>query len=107
MSKLIKFYGQECHFCQLMEPLDKKLEAELGVKLEKLEVWHNKDNARKLADINTSCGGVPFYLNTGTGKELCGAVDFETLKAWAQGRQLEQPKHSHKDDEHDRQHNLK
>lgn len=104
MLRLIKFYGAECKFCQQMEPLDKKLEDELGVKLEKLEVWHNEENARKLAGVDTFCGGVPFYLNTETTKALCGAVDFETLAAWAQGKPIVQPEHNHEDDEHDHKH---
>lgn len=44
---LIKFYGQECGYCHQMEPLDEKLEKELGVELERLEVWHNEENANK------------------------------------------------------------
>ncbi len=104
MSKLIKFYGKECYFCRLMEPVDQRLEKELGVKLEKLEVWHNPENAKKMMSVDTFCRGVPFYLNEETGAALCGAVDFETLKAWAQGEQVKQPKHSHEDDQHDHKH---
>lgn len=104
MQKLIKFYGQECHFCHEMEPLDERLEKELKVKLERLEVWHNAENAKLLQRTDTVCGGVPFYFNRETGKTLCGMVDYETLKAWAQGKQLKQEPHSHEDDEHDHRH---
>lgn len=99
--KLIKFYGQECHFCHEMEPLDKRLEKELGIKLERLEVWHNSHNAEKLEQVDTTCGGVPFYFNETTGQSLCGMVDYETLKTWALGKSLKQPKHNHEDNKHD------
>lgn len=48
---LIKFYGQECGFCHQMEPMDERLEKELGVKLERLEAWHNEETKVVL------CGG--------------------------------------------------
>lgn len=102
--KLIKFYGQECHFCHLMDPIDQKLESDLGVHLEKLEVWHNRENAQLLKSVDTMCGGVPFYVNTETGRVLCGAVDYETLKVWAQGKPAPQPMHTHSNDEHDLYH---
>ncbi len=104
MPKLIKFYGRECPHCHDMDLLDERLEKELGVKLERLEVWHNQKNAAKMQQVDTNCGGVPFYLNETTGESLCGAVNYETLKRWAQGTLMKQPKHNHEDDEHSHQH---
>ena len=104
MSKLIKFYGEGCHFCEMMQPLDERLEKDLGVKLERLEVWDNQDNAEKLSKVDTSCGGVPFYLNSETSQSLCGAVDYATLTAWAQGKKPAQPVHNHNEDQHNQDH---
>ena len=41
---LIEFYGEECPHCQAMLPLVERLEKEEGLKVERHEVWHNKEN---------------------------------------------------------------
>jgi len=70
-----------------MKPLVEKLEKEEGVKVTKLEVWHNEENAKILQELdNGKCGGVPFFFNKKTGKWICGAVDYNKLKAWALGK---------------------
>ncbi len=81
---LIDFYGRECPHCHKMEPLVERLEQEAGVKVEKFEVWHDAENAKKMARYdNGRCGGVPFFMNTETGAMICGEVSYEELKAWA------------------------
>ncbi len=83
---LIEFYGTECVHCIEMEPLIKKLEKEEGVKITKLEVWHNEENARKHKEYDKGyCGGVPFFFNKKTGKWICGSTDYESFKKWALG----------------------
>jgi len=83
---LLEFYGETCPHCVEMHPLVERLEKELGVKVEKKEVWENEENAEEQAKYDKGfCGGVPFFFNTETEKHLCGSVDYETLKAWAQG----------------------
>ena len=85
-GKLLFFTGTECPHCHEMEPLVEKLEKELNIKVEKLEVWHNAKNAALLEKYDTQgCGGVPFFYNEKTKKSICGAVDYATLKKWAQG----------------------
>ena len=85
-DRLLDFYGTECPHCHDMDPLVEKLEKELSVEVVKLEVWHNTENATLLKKLDTiGCGGVPFFFNEKTGKALCGAVDYETLKKWAKG----------------------
>lgn len=85
--KLQMFFGTECSHCHDMDPLVAKLEKELKVKVEKLEVWHNAKNAAVLKKVDTiNCGGVPLFYNEKTKKALCGAVDYATLKKWAQGK---------------------
>ena len=86
MGDLIEFYGTECVHCKEMEPLLERLEKEEGLKVEKLEVWHNSKNAELLQKYDSGkCGGVPFFYNTKTGKWICGSADYEKFKAWAKG----------------------
>ena len=86
-SDLIEFYGTECTHCNAMKPLIERLEDELGVKVDRIEVWHNEQNAKKLEEIDKGeCGGVPFFYNAKTGQKVCGAMSYEKLKAWATGK---------------------
>lgn len=81
---LIDFYGKECPHCVTMMPLVDRLEKNVGVKVERYEVWHNEENAKKMAEYGTGlCGGVPFFFNTETKGYLCGEVPYEELKRWA------------------------
>ena len=82
---LIEFYGKECPHCVAMEPIVDKL-IEEGLKIEKRETWHDKKNEalRKKMDKGF-CGGVPFFINTETGKWICGGSDEKTLRALAKG----------------------
>jgi thiol-disulfide isomerase/thioredoxin len=81
---LIDFYGQECPHCHQMEPLVEELEKETGVKVERVEVWHNEENHKKMEEFDKGlCGGVPFFFNTETKKFLCGEASYEELKNWA------------------------
>jgi len=86
-GRLIEFYGTECSHCITMQPSIDKLERELGVKIEKIEVWHNTKNAHAMKRYDRGyCGGVPFFFNEGTGKWICGDADYDTLKKWALGK---------------------
>lgn len=88
-NKLIMFTGTECVHCHDMNPLVEKLEKEIKVKVTKLEVWHNAENAKFLSEIDKNedgsvfCGGIPFFYNEKTGAKICGSVPFEKLKEWA------------------------
>jgi len=84
---LLFFTGIECIHCHEMEPLVQKLEKEEKVKVKKLEVWHNAENAKILQGLDRGyCGGIPFFYNKKTGKWICGAVPYERLKSWALGK---------------------
>lgn len=79
---LLFFYGEECPHCHRMMPLLDRLEAEHGVKFERLETWHDAENARKLKEYDPGgekCGGVPFFYNTNTQAFVCGEVPYEDL----------------------------
>ncbi len=83
---LLEFYGETCPHCITMKPLVEQMEKELGVTVEKYEVWNNEENATKMEEYDKGlCGGVPFFINTESGKFLCGSSDYEELKNWASG----------------------
>ena len=90
MKKKIMFHALECPHCKRMMPIVERMEEETGVKLEKLEVWHNEENADIMrsykADIAPKCGGqlrTPTFFDVDTKDVLCGEVDYDTLKDWA------------------------
>ncbi len=86
-DELLEFYGTECVHCNEMRPMIEKLEKETGVKLKRIEVWHNAANAQIMEGYDKgNCGGVPFFFNTKTGKWICGSTSYEKLKAWALGK---------------------
>lgn len=68
-------------------------EAQSGISIDKLEVWHDDKNAqlmRKYGEtISAACGGdlgVPAFYNEATKRAICGArVDAEKLTKWAKG----------------------
>ncbi|MBP6913870.1 MAG: hypothetical protein KBC00_04695 [Candidatus Levybacteria bacterium] len=69
-----------------MHELVEKLEKEDGVKVDRFEIWHNDENAKKMQEIDKGlCGGVPFFYNTETKKFICGEADYKELKNWAKG----------------------
>tara|TARA_Y100000310_G_scaffold151291_1_gene150875 strand:+ start:9723 stop:10016 length:294 start_codon:yes stop_codon:yes gene_type:complete len=91
-GRLIMFTGTECDHCHENEPLVEQVEKELGVKIERHEVWHDATNAAMLEKIDKNedgsvfCGGIPFFYNEKSGKKLCGPQQLEKLKEWAQGK---------------------
>ncbi len=86
MDHLLFFYGKECSHCKLMEGLVQKL-VEEGIVVKHLEVENDKANEEYLLSLDKeSCGGVPFFVNTQTGKTICGEVPYPELKEWAIGK---------------------
>ena len=84
---LLEFYGTECHFCIEMAPFIERLEKEDKIKIVKIEVWHNMENAKLLEKYDEGhCGGVPFFVNKKTKKFICGYASYEQLKRWALGK---------------------
>lgn len=90
-QRLIMFTGKECDHCHENLPDVEKVEKELGIQFEKLEVWHDSKNAAFLEKVdqdesgNVFCGGIPLYYNEKTGKKLCGPQPYEKLLALAKG----------------------
>ena len=89
---LLEFYGEECSHCIAMRDVVLRLEKELGVEVKKYEVWHNEGNEKLMLEnyknaLEKACGGeigVPNFYNKKTEKALCGEVDYDVLKKWAQ-----------------------
>jgi hypothetical protein len=70
-----------------MHDLVVQLEKEENIKVEDIEVWHNKENEKRLLEIDKDmCGGVPFFYNTKTKKFICGDASYEELKTWAKDK---------------------
>ena len=84
MSHLLEFYGTECPHCDRMHELVEKLEKEQGLEVERIEIWHNKENEKRMIELDCDrCGGVPYFYNTKNDKWLCGEVSYKELKEWA------------------------
>jgi thiol-disulfide isomerase/thioredoxin len=90
MNEQIMFWARECPHCKKMMPLVDKLEKEEGIKLKKLEIWHDEKNADLMRSyksiIAPKCGGqlrTPTFMNTETNNIICGEVEYEKLKEWA------------------------
>lgn len=86
MSHLLEFYGNGCSYCVSMHKLVEHLEKEENIKIKGLEVWDNKENEKRLLELDQDfCGGVPFFYNLKSKKWICGEVSYEELKDWAKG----------------------
>ena len=88
MSKIIMFHGASCPHCHHMMLIVDKLIKE-GFEIEKLEVWENPENAKKMRGfkdiIIPACGdglGVPAFVNPEKRKAVCGESSYEELKKW-------------------------
>jgi hypothetical protein len=63
-----------------MIPIVDKLIGE-GIKITKLETWHNSENASLFETKDKGlCGGVPFCFNDKTGKSICGEASEEEVR---------------------------
>ena len=83
-DRLLMFYEEECDPCVVMETLVQKIEKELGVNIDRLEVWGNQEN-KHLLEKYAGVSIVPFFYNESTGVRISGETDFGTLKKWALG----------------------
>ena len=90
MSNLLEFYGEECPHCVDMRSLTEKFEKENNLKIDRFEIWHNEENAKKMEEYDKGlCGGVPFFYNTESNKWICGEATYDELKSWALGNETE------------------
>jgi thiol-disulfide isomerase/thioredoxin len=83
---LFEYFGDTCPHCITMKPIVEEVEQELGVTVEKLEVWNNEENLKKMEEVDKGrCGGVPFFYNSETDAFICGSANKARLIAWAKG----------------------
>lgn len=84
-ENLLFFYGADCDHCKEIEGCLERLAKEEGIKATHFEVYNNEDNAKKMEELDKmGCGGVPFLLNTKTGKAICGEATYSEVKFLAQ-----------------------
>src|SRR3989338_571467 len=85
---IVEFYCAECPYCQKMIPTVSQVEQETGITIQKIEVWHNDNNARLFnrlrAEIEAACGGfgVPTFYNFDNGDVACGEMPVAELTAF-------------------------
>jgi thiol-disulfide isomerase/thioredoxin len=90
-ADIMEFYGAECPHCKNMEPIVAQVEADLGLNITKLEIWHDEYNQNKFMEyedlIKRSCGGlgVPTFVNLKSGKAACGELSAAELNAFIKG----------------------
>lgn len=83
---LEEYYGLECPICEVMRERLDKVESELGIRVVRFEVWHNKENMDRLESIVPPPKGLPFFYNRQTGGFICGDASIKELKEWALGK---------------------
>lgn len=90
-KRLLMFTGTECTHCHEMLPLVEQLEKELGVKVEKLEVWHNSSNmAQGFEELYSSfdySSGVPVALAHLTNLSLTSRDAYMRITAFEGNKQ--------------------
>jgi glutaredoxin len=70
-DKIVYYYGLTCPHCKEVEEWMKKNKIEEKIKVEKKEVWYNKENAAELQEVAKFCSldptsiGVPFLWADG------------------------------------------
>ena len=86
---MIEFYGGECSDCTLIAPSVNRLEKEDGVEMEKLEVWSNEENKKRMESLrelyDMECEGnfsVPSFYDPETHRLMCEPLSYEALRAW-------------------------
>lgn len=83
-SHLLMFTGTECTHCHEMYPFVDRLMDEESLEVQKVEVWHNAENAAYLEELDAGkCGGVPFFYNKNSKQWICGNTSYEKLLEWA------------------------
>jgi thiol-disulfide isomerase/thioredoxin len=89
MKKIIEFYGETCSDCIAFAPEVARLEKEGEVEFEKIEVWNNEKNAKRMEDLKQlygqECDGnmvVPSFYDKEKERLVCEPGSYEKLKSW-------------------------
>ena len=88
-KNVVMFYGETCPYCQAIIPVVERLEREDGIAVERLEVWHNPENEKRMEALrylyDEVCEGnmvVPSFHDPRTNRLLCNPGSYERLKEW-------------------------
>lgn len=90
-SDVIEFYSSTCPHCQNMVPVVAQAEADLGIKIIQLDVLDNATNRERFSSyeylVTPACGGlyIPAFVNTKTGKAMCGEKSAAALEKFIMG----------------------
>jgi len=86
---IVEFYGQECPYCVEIIPEVDRLEKEEDVEVERVEVWHNEENHKRMESLkrlyDQECEGnfvVPSFYDQETNRLICDPKTYENLKSW-------------------------
>ncbi len=83
------YYGKDCPHCAKMHELLDATEKKQGKLFDRVEVWHNEEELKKLEAIDKDrCGGVPFFYNPKTDTYLCGEIEEGELETWLKEQEM-------------------
>jgi hypothetical protein len=83
---LLEFHTDNNDMCEQMEPVIERLEADLGTKVRRINIFRRREFMGLLEAIGfDECGSIPFYYNRRTGQAVCGATSYLNLKRWGTG----------------------
>lgn len=83
---LLEFVAGQNNALTYMEPLVKRLERDIGVRVKRLDVTKNIDYYHVLEHIgHIECGMFPFYYNRRTSRAICGGSEYVNFREWATG----------------------
>jgi len=87
-KKIIMFHGRGCPPCQEAMPVINRL-IEEGFEIEKLEVWHNEENEKRMLKhekiIKKAWGGevlVPVLVDEENNRAFPGNKSYEEIREW-------------------------
>lgn len=79
-SKFIEFYGEECPGCKSMRRTLDRVELEMNVHFERIEVWHNKENDEYMTACDKGrCNGLPLIYNSEKDTLICGEAPYDEV----------------------------
>lgn len=83
---ILEFVTEGSDHCVQMEPVVKRLEKDLRIKVRKINISKRQDFV-KLYDCvgGNECGTVPFFYNRRTAQAICGPTPYQNLKSLAIG----------------------
>lgn len=83
---LISFESDDYDHCRQMQPVLRRLEADLGTMIRRINLSRRREFVGVLEAVgHNDCGTLPFYYNRRTGQAICGATSYLNLRRWGTG----------------------